>query len=199
VSTRALLGRSADPAGVGGNGGGGSGGGRVGGLPGGVVTAITLLVTTDTVQRRVDPGYSGFGMGRLPLSVTAVVLLAGCPTLDLGDVPMDIGTCTPDRLYFETVIWPEYLAPTDTARSCVAMGNCHNQDIGASSSYRLRTAMPIDFDDNYMATTRKLNCGTPTNSPLLTNPLAGEEAHPVDIFPSTSDPAVVTFLNWPGL
>jgi hypothetical protein len=109
---------------------------------------------------------------------------------------MDIGTCSPDRLYFEQVIWPEYLAPTDTTRSCVNDNGCHNQDIGASSSFRLRTVAPIDFAANYSATTRKLNCGTPTASPALTNPLAGVEAHPVDIFPNTSDPAVVSFLAW---
>jgi hypothetical protein len=123
-------------------------------------------------------------------------LLTGCPTVDLGDTPPDIGQCRPDRQYYIDVIWPRYLAPPTAARSCVAATGCHQESTGRSA-LRLSTAEPVDHDRNYQVVTRFLNCGTPLASELLTKPLAGVETHQGgDIFPTTGDAAVVDFQGW---
>ena len=101
--------------------------------------------------------------------------LGGCPTVDLGDNPPDPGVCRPPRDYFDTMIWPEYLAPTDEARSCVK-GGCHG-DVRGVSALRLDSTPPIDLARNYSVATRFLNCGTRDASPLFTKPLRGIEAH----------------------
>ena len=49
----------------------------------------------------------------------------------------------------------------------------------------------------YQVVTRFLNCATPEASPLLGKPLVGDDPHGGgDLFPSTADPAVVSFLGW---
>lgn len=122
-------------------------------------------------------------------------LLGGCPTVDLGDQPPDPGQCRPDMQYYTQHIWPEYLAPADPAKSCVAATGCH-QAASGRSALRLQTD-PVDDLQNYQVVTRFLNCATPEASFLLSKPLAGGDPHAGgDIFASTSDPAVVTFLKW---
>lgn len=126
----------------------------------------------------------------------ALLTLSGCPTVDLGDTPPDIGQCRPDRQYYIDVIWPNYLAPATPARSCVGMAGCHEQQSGRSA-LRLSVAQPVDHDRNYQVVTRFLNCSTPLSSELLTKPLAGMEPHQGgDIFPSLMDASVVEFQNW---
>ena len=126
------------------------------------------------------------------LLACALALLGGCPTVDLGDQPPDPEQCRPDMQYFHDHIWPEYLAPADTAKSCVAKTGCHAD----STAYRLVTS-PVDDTANYQATSRFLNCSTPEASLLLTKPLVGGDPHGGgDIFASTSDPAVQVFLKW---
>jgi hypothetical protein len=123
--------------------------------------------------------------------------LAGCPTVDLGATPADIGQCMPDRLYFETDIWPGYIERTDAPmQSCIAQSGCHNDALGARSGLRLTTAAPVDFSANYRAVTRFLNCGDPSSSALVLRPrrIGG---HPVTVFASASDPAITdVFLPW---
>jgi hypothetical protein len=126
----------------------------------------------------------------------ALLTLSGCPTVDLGDTPPDIGQCRPDRQYYIDEIWPKYLAPATAGRSCVAATGCHQTTTGRSA-LRLSTATPVDHDANYQVVTRFLNCASPESSELLTKPLAGIEAHQGgDIFPNATDPAVITFQGW---
>jgi len=120
--------------------------------------------------------------------------LLGCPTVDLGDSPVAPGSCRPSRAYFETMIWPEYIAPADTSRSCVDEAGCHRQSDGRSS-YRLATD-PVDMSANYEATTRFLNCGSPTASSLLTKPLTGTDSHGGDDLFNMSSPSYTVFLDW---
>lgn len=140
---------------------------------------------------------------RAPACLPALVLaplLAGCPTVDLGDVPPDPGQCRPSRAYFEDVIWPEFIAPADTARSCVDAAGCHRRDDGRSA---LRLTLPtgqIDdqrtMDRNYDAVVPFLNCGAPESSTMLTKPQSGIDAHAGgDLFDPDSDPAL-GFLTW---
>ena len=140
-------------------------------------------------------GAGGRLLAGLLLAVI-VALGAGCPTVDLGETPPDIGQCRPDRQYFEDVIWPEVISPTDASRSCVDAAGCHEASDGRSA-LRLDGQDPIDFASNYDIVTRFLSCSTPSASPLITKPLAGIEGHGGgDLFPDTSDPAVVAFEAW---
>jgi len=131
----------------------------------------------------------------LGVAGTLACVLAGCPTVDLGDTPPDIGLCNPVRgeAYFESDIWPKYLNPTDVTKQCTKVG-CHDQR--GQSALRFKTD-PIDLPANYKASLIYLNCGTPEVSQLLVKPLAGVEPHGGgDLFPADTDPAVQDFLAW---
>jgi len=124
-----------------------------------------------------------------------VASTAACPTVDLGDQPEDPLICRPDRAYFDTVIWPQYLDPPDKARACAAAAGCHRLADGRTP-LRLVTD-PVDLGRNYDTVRRFLNCSSPLDSPLLVEPLAGTASHGGgDIFPDANDPAVTAFLQW---
>ena len=132
-------------------------------------------------------------MGSSGAFVAALLLLAGCPTVDLGDTPPDIGLCTPAKGmdYFVNNIWPMYLHPSG-AKDCAQSAGCHAMAHGLAL-----TVSPPDFVANYRVAQQYLNCGTPTASELLTKPLAGIDGHGGgDLFADTNDPAVQVFLNW---
>lgn len=128
------------------------------------------------------------------IAVVIALTSTGCPTVDLGDEPPDPGQCRPDPGYYETVIWPEFLAPADPQLSCVGEAQCHRADNG-TSGFRLETD-PVDHNDNYNSVIRRLNCGTPEASRLLTRPAAGVDTHGGgDMFELTSPQAQI-FLDW---
>jgi hypothetical protein len=127
-------------------------------------------------------------------AAVAAAALGGCPTVDLGDNPPDPGVCRPPRSYFDSDIWPKYLAPADDARSCVK-GGCHG-DVRGVSALRLDSTEPIDLARNYDVATRFLNCGSPEASLLYTKPLRGIDGHGGgDLFTDTDAQAVV-FQMW---
>ena len=135
----------------------------------------------------------GLRPSRAVAALAAAFALAACPTVDLGDQPEDPPLCDPGPEYFESTIWPQYIAPADMQRSCIGRAGCHRADNGRSAM-RLDASEPIDLAGNYQVVRRFLNCSTPLASRLLTEPLAGTETHGGgDIFLSTSDPAVVVF------
>jgi hypothetical protein len=120
-------------------------------------------------------------------------LLGGCPTVDLGDTPTDIGLCNPAGgvSYFQDQIWPKYVVRTDPKAQC-NQANCH---IAGGNGLDFPT--PVDYPTAYKRVQIYLNCGMPSASPFLTKPLAGIDAHTGgDIFASLSDPAVQVFLDW---
>jgi hypothetical protein len=132
----------------------------------------------------------GVGAG---IRVAVCLALAGCPTVDLGDTPTEIGLCNPSggEQYFQDQIWPNYVVRTDPKTSCY-QANCH-----IAGGNGLDFPSPIDYPTAYKRVQIYLNCGTPSASPFLTKPLAGIDAHSGgDIFGSLSDPAVQVFLNW---
>jgi hypothetical protein len=97
--------------------------------------------------------------------------------------------------YFADHIYPEYLAPADASKSCVANAGCHQAATGRSA-LRLETS-PVDNNRNYQTVSRFLNCSTPESSLLLSKPLKGGDPHAGgDVFQSSSDPAVAVFLAW---
>jgi hypothetical protein len=132
----------------------------------------------------------------LPAAAAVLLSLGGCPTVDLGDTPTDIGLCNPRGgvEYFETVIWPDFVRPTNTTNGCNRAGGCHNEAGGNGLGFM--TQAPIDFRFNYRQAQLFLNCGTPAASLMLTKPLSGTEPHGGgDIFQS-NDPAIQKFIDW---
>ena len=55
--------------------------------------------------------------------------ILGCPTVDLGEPPMDVSLCNPPGGldYFRDEIWPNYIMPGNATRGCTRAGNCHNE------------------------------------------------------------------------
>lgn len=133
---------------------------------------------------------------RVPLLVaTAALAAAGCPTVDLGDDPVDPGVCRPDPAYYEAEVWPKFLAQPEPTKTCVGRAGCHGEADGRSA-LRLDAIEPIDHSRNYAVVTRFLNCGTPGASALLTKPLAGEDPHGGGDIYTGADPAITTFTAW---
>jgi hypothetical protein len=132
------------------------------------------------------------------LSAVAVLSLAGCPTVDLGDTPPDPGQCQPDRGYFDEVIWPQFIAPQDAALSCVDAVGCHRSNDGRSG-FRVSVPSgggPVDFSGNYDSVVFFLNCNDPASSRLLTKPMSGAQEHAGGNLFDPGDPAVEAFLQW---
>jgi hypothetical protein len=152
------------------------------------------MVATDILHQPEGAGPRSRAVGG---AVALVALLAGtgCPTVDLGDDPVEPGVCRPDPTYFRERIWPEYLAQPAMAQTCVGRAGCHGEADGRSA-LRLDNVDPIDFGRNYQVVTRFLNCGTPEASSLFTKPLAGQDPHGGgDLFTAT-DPTVAVFEGW---
>lgn len=123
-----------------------------------------------------------------------VLALAGCPTVDLGDQPPDVGLCNPPggMAYFMSDIWPKYLTINDSTKNCAQSG-CHDLAHGMI----LDPTDPVDYAKNYRVVQGYLNCGAPATSALLTKPLAGIDGHGGgDVFADMNDPAVQDFLGW---
>lgn len=133
------------------------------------------------------------------LAFTLSVLVTGCPTIDLGEAPIDPGSCRPDPVYFEDTFYPMYIE-AGGADSCIGDGGCHDATNAGSSAFQLEPITdpnrPNAFDDAYFATTVFLNCGSPDISPMLTRPLSGRDVHGGgDLFDPGSAQEQV-FLNW---
>jgi hypothetical protein len=132
------------------------------------------------------------------LGVTIACLLAGCPTVELGDTPADIGVCAPvgGKAYFDATIWPQYLAipaPLDPTHTCLDKG-CHGNG-SVSGGLGFDTAQPTS-SSNYRIAQQELDCSVPSASRMLLKPLAGVLGHEGgDLFRMT-DPEYQTFLDW---
>ena len=116
---------------------------------------------------------------RLLLSVAlAAGVAAACPTVDQGDQPVPPEACRPDPAAFETTIWPQAIAVSDMSKSCVAKAGCHARETGRSALRLIANPVnAIDFQMNYDAVTRFLNCSTPSASPFISKPTAGGNPH----------------------
>ena len=130
---------------------------------------------------------AGLGLG-LGLGMTT-----GCPTVDLGDTPTEVGLCNPAGgvQYFQDQIWPKYVVRGAADMGCAKVG-CH-----VTGGNGLDFPNPVDYPAAYRRTQIYLNCGSPAASRFLTKPLAGMDPHGGgDIFASDTDPAVQVFLDW---
>jgi len=126
-----------------------------------------------------------------------LTLLAGCPTVDLGDTPTELGLCNPSGgvQYFKDQIWPNFIIRTDPNVSC-AKGGCHVAG-GNGLDFPMTVSTTGDYSAAYKRTQNYLNCGTPDASLMLTKPLSGIDPHSGgDIFPNKDDAAVQIFLAW---
>jgi hypothetical protein len=124
-----------------------------------------------------------------------VLLLSGCPTVDLGDDPPDIGLCNPAKgqQYFADEIVPKYLKLADATNGCGRDGGCHNRAHGMALDL---TPANLTSAANYRVTLQYLNCGQPRQSPLLTKPLAGEDGHGGGDLIQNGSTEMMTFLSW---
>ena len=103
-----------------------------------------------------------------------MVLLCGCPTVDLGDDPPDVGLCNPSKglTYFQSDIVPKYLKLPDKTNGCGRSSTCHDQAHGLAFDLNNPTSTA-----NYRLTQNYLNCGSPDQSELFTKPVAGQVGH----------------------
>jgi hypothetical protein len=125
-----------------------------------------------------------------------LLLLTGCPTVDLGDTPTDINLCNPAGGvdYFIAEIYPKFVRPADATNACTRAGGCHNEAGGNALNFKTQ---PQDDNFNFRQAQVFLNCGTPEMSPLLTKPLAGVDTHGGgNIYMSMTDAEVLVFLDW---
>jgi len=133
------------------------------------------------------------------LACASIALLAGCPTVDLGDTPSDIGLCNPPGGidYFTTEVWPKFVRPADTTNGCTKAGGCHNEAGGNALGFRGGVnPTTTEFSFNYRQTQIYLNCGNPEASPLLTKPLSSMDPHGGgNLIQPGSEPETV-FLMW---
>jgi hypothetical protein len=122
-----------------------------------------------------------------------MVLLCGCPTVDLGDDPPDVGLCNPTGglPYFQNEIVPKYLKLSDKTTGCGRSSACHDRSHGLAFDLLNPTST-----QNYRLTQNYLNCGSPMQSDLLTKPLAGIVGHGGGdlIQPGSTEEDV--FLEW---
>lgn len=130
--------------------------------------------------------------------LVGAVLLAGCPTVDLGDTPTDINLCNPagGLDYFVSDVYPNFIRGDDpgNAKSCTQNNGCHNE-AGNVPNFRIQARRDDVF--NFRQAQVYLNCGSEEMSRLLTKPLANVEAHGGgDIFTNMTDAEVQSFLGW---
>jgi hypothetical protein len=127
------------------------------------------------------------------LAAGCLLLLAGCPTVDLGDVPSEIGVCNPKGGfdYFRNTLWPMYLHPTASpARDCAKDG-CH------SNATPMRFDVTPDDMRNYKLAQSGmyLSCSQPQISLLFAKPTGLEVHSPGKLFEPDSATAKI-FLDW---
>jgi hypothetical protein len=143
-------------------------------------------------DRDAGPGVK-FDAGMGPRWATVALLalvLPGCPTVDLGDTPPDIGACNPPEGvdYFIAKI---YLKISDPTTGCARNSMCHDQAHGLALSRTVGDDML-----NYRVSQGYLNCGQPKASEFLTRPLAGIDGHGGGDLFTTGSTEYTTFLGW---
>jgi hypothetical protein len=123
----------------------------------------------------------------------ASLLATGCPTVDLGDTPTEIGLCNPPGgvQYFQDQIWPNFVLRNDPSIACTRPGSCH-----VAGGNGLDYPNPVDYPTAYRRSQFYLNCGTPMASQFLTRPMSGIDLHGGGDLFGPNDPPVQVFLDW---
>jgi hypothetical protein len=89
------------------------------------------------------------------------------------------------------------VAPVLSAKGCDAAGDCHGG--GIRGTYQLSPNVNKDIDFDFGQSVLQVDGYDPTQSPLLTEPLAptaGGSAHGFTAFDSTDDPDYLAILDW---
>jgi hypothetical protein len=107
-----------------------------------------------------------------------LLVLGGCPTLDLGDPPVAPPLCRPSVDALRDTVWAAAVDPPGSPeRSCVAMSGCHAQATGRSALRLIPTPSGIDWDTNLDEIAQFLDCASPSSSLFITKPETGVEPH----------------------
>jgi len=139
---------------------------------------------------------------RAASGVLLTIMFSGCPGVDLGDTPEDIGLCNPAKgsEFFRDEVYPKFIVSTGMASCVRGGGGCHDAAGGNALTFQTTSNPAADAMNvaNYRAAQVYLNCGTPEASELLTKPLQGiDDPHGGgNIFPTINDATVAIFLDW---
>ena len=107
-----------------------------------------------------------------------LLLLAGCPTVDLGDTPVAPPLCRPSVDELRDTIWAAAVDPPgDPSKSCVAAAGCHAQATGRSALRLVAAPTALDWETNLDEIAQFLDCASPSNSLFIQKPEAGVEPH----------------------
>jgi hypothetical protein len=117
---------------------------------------------------------------RLAGAVAALLLAAGCDTVDLGTPPADVNACRPSQQYFIDTIWPMVLDVDYGGKRCNDSG-CHDRTSGRPLTLVNPVVpgalpLPMDWANNYRSTTEQMNCANVESSPLIMFP-TGQRVH----------------------
>ncbi len=101
-----------------------------------------------------------------------------CTTVDAGPPAGVAPPCIPDEGYFAEHVLPELIEKYN----CRAKepGGCHDADTGLNKTFSVfdtsqelyipGTALPQNMQKTYDSASAQVDCGDPTQSPLLTDP-----------------------------
>jgi hypothetical protein len=117
---------------------------------------------------------------RLAGAVAALLLAAGCETVDLGTPPADVNACRPSQQYFLDTIWPMVLDVDYGGKRCNDSG-CHDRTAGRPLTLvdplvPAALPLPMDWANNYRSTTEQMNCANVAASSLILFP-TGQRPH----------------------
>ena len=113
--------------------------------------------------------------------VSAALLLgAGCDTVDLGAPPADVNACMPGQMWFVDQIWPNFLGQDYNGKHCYDSA-CHGT--GSKTPLTLVNPgepatfpLPDDWANDYVQASQEMNCSDVLDSPLLLLP-EGVQVH----------------------
>lgn len=139
---------------------------------------------------------------------SALGVLAGCETVDLGPPPNDINVCRPSQSYFVTEIWPNVLNKDYGGKRC-ADAKCH--DPGSArpltlianpqpsnaldANGMLIVPFPEDWEKNYRSAANQMNCANASASDLILLP-TNQRTHGGGQLFSPTAPEVTSLTMW---
>ncbi|HEY0707338.1 MAG TPA: hypothetical protein VGG33_11100 [Polyangia bacterium] len=116
----------------------------------------------------------GRAMGAVAGLGSALLLVAACDTVDVGDPPADVNACRPSQQFFYERVWPEFLGKDNGGRRC-SDSRCHD-----ASSPRVLVLpppqsapglpLPTDWAGVYKAAAEQMLCTNVGESPLIVRP-----------------------------
>jgi hypothetical protein len=114
-------------------------------------------------------------------TLLAVMIVAGCNTVDVGPPLADVNACRPSPSFFVEQIWPNFLTKSYDGPKHCGDASCHDAGSGRQLVLTAPTSMgtvplPADWAAVYKSVTEQLLCTNVESSPLLTRP-DGRQTH----------------------